>query len=439
MEQVKKFIREHPHMWWGLYLPVYLTMFFIIEHLITDNYWATQTAIDDYIPFCEWFVFPYDSWSFLLVAIGIYLIVKDAEGFRRYMWTIMITFTTATVFCALVPNGQDLRPAVMEHQNIAAWLLQNTYNLDTNTNVLPSVHVLGVVAGVAAAWHTPGLRKWGWRAGPMAWARSSSPLPCLSSSTPSSTWWRVCWWGPSAMSSYTSSSAKKEIACWQRERGCAVDIIKTPILEGITPEEQEQMRVCFGVREEAFRAGETIYDFSEGRKYLGLIAHGSAVLQRIDRQGGRAILEHLESGGVFGEMLMFENVAGDSITVIAEEPCRVWFMQDEHMTRRCERACAHHSRLVENMFHIMTEKAAALSERVEVLSRRSIREKLLCYFGLLAGQRQRQSFQLPFSLSALADYISADRSAMMRELKKMKDERLVEVAGRQVTLCGPTQ
>ena len=70
MEQVKKFIREHPHMWWGLYLPVYLTMFFIIEHLITDNYWATQTAIDDYIPFCEWFVFPYDSWSFLLVAIG---------------------------------------------------------------------------------------------------------------------------------------------------------------------------------------------------------------------------------------------------------------------------------------------------------------------------------------------------------------------------------
>ena len=55
-----------------------------------------------------------------------------------------------------------------------------------------------------------------------------------------------------------------------------MDIIKTPILEGITPEEQEQMRVCFGVREEAFRAGETIYDFSEGRKYLGLIAHGSA-------------------------------------------------------------------------------------------------------------------------------------------------------------------
>ena len=177
-----------------------------------------------------------------------------------------------------------------------------------------------------------------------------------------------------------------------------MEAVKTPILEGITQEEQEQMRVCFGVREERFRAGETvIYDFAEGRgKYLGLIARARAVIQRIDRQGGRTILEHLESGGVFGEMLMFENVAGDSITVIAEEPCRVWFMQDEHMTRRCEKACAHHSRLVENMFHLMTEKAAALSERVEVLSRRSIRDKLLCYFGLLAGAKTAAASSCPF-------------------------------------------
>ena len=199
-----------------------------------------------------------------------------------------------------------------------------------------------------------------------------------------------------------------------------MEAVKTPILEGITLEEQEQMRLCFGVREERFRAGETVYDFAEGRKYLGLIARGSAVIQRIDRQGSRTILEHLESGGVFGEMLMFENVAGDSITVVAETACRVWFMAADQVTKRCE-------------------KAAALSERVEVLSRRSIREKLLCYFGLLAGQRQKPSFQLPFSLSALADYISADRSAMMRELKKMKDEHLVEVAGRQVTLCTPAR
>ena len=76
MQTIKHFFKTHPHAWWGFYLPVYLAMFFIIEHFITDNYWATQTPLDDAIPFCEWFVFPYDSWSFLLVGFNIF-----ASGF----------------------------------------------------------------------------------------------------------------------------------------------------------------------------------------------------------------------------------------------------------------------------------------------------------------------------------------------------------------------
>ena len=79
MQTIKTFIKDHPHMWWGLYLPVYLGGFFLIEHFITDNYWATQTSIDDYIPFCEYFVIPYDSWGFLLLALGLYLIVNQHQ------------------------------------------------------------------------------------------------------------------------------------------------------------------------------------------------------------------------------------------------------------------------------------------------------------------------------------------------------------------------
>lgn len=145
MQRIKTWIRENPHVWWALVLPVYLTLFFIIEHFIKDNYWATQTSIDYHIPFIPQFIVIYDSWSFLLFALGIYLIVKDPEGFRRYMWTILLTFFTATAFCALVPNGQDLRPAVMEQHNFFTWMVQYTYSLDTNTNVFPSVHVLGVL------------------------------------------------------------------------------------------------------------------------------------------------------------------------------------------------------------------------------------------------------------------------------------------------------
>lgn len=168
MQAIRHFFKTHRHAWWGLFLPAYLIMFFAVEHLVTDNYWATQTSLDELIPFCEWFIFPYVSWSPLLAVLGIYLILREPEGFRRYIWFLMLTFTTATVFCALVPNGQDLRPALTGQENIAAWLVAYTYSIDTCTNVFPSVHVLGVMGALSAIWNSPTLRKpairWGWTA-----------------------------------------------------------------------------------------------------------------------------------------------------------------------------------------------------------------------------------------------------------------------------------
>ena len=212
-----------------------------------------------------------------------------------------------------------------------------------------------------------------------------------------------------------------------------MDIGASPLFRDISEESLQAMCACFDMREYTFRPGELVYDFSEGRNMVGVLTKGAAVIERIDHQGSRTILERLEEGGVFGEMLMFENVSGDYITVVAETPCHVWFMAAEQVTKRCEKACTHHTRVVENMFRLAAEKATSLYERVEVLSRRSIRDKLLCYFSLLAAKSGGE-FQLPFSLSALADYISTDRSAMMRELKKMRDERLVDIPGRRVLL-----
>lgn len=213
-----------------------------------------------------------------------------------------------------------------------------------------------------------------------------------------------------------------------------MEIGTSPLFQGVSEESQQAMCACFDMREQSFRAGEVVYDFSAGRNMVGILAQGAAVIERIDHQGSRTILERLDEGGVFGEMLMFENVAGDSITVVAEKPCRVWFMAADQVTKRCKKACAHHTQVVENMFQLVAEKATALYERVEVLSRRSIRDKLLCYFSLLAAKSRSGEFSLPFSLSALADYISTDRSAMMRELKKMRDEALVDIHGRKVLL-----
>jgi membrane-associated phospholipid phosphatase len=165
METIKAFIREHPHMWWALYVPVYLVMFFGVEHAVTDNYWATQLPVDEKIPFLEGFILFYIAWLPFQVGTGLYLIVKDAEGFRLYMWSLMLSFTVSTLVCLLLPNGQDLRPAVLEHRNLCTAMVERLYAIDTNTNVFPSVHVVGVMMVLFAVWRTPGLRRGLWRAG----------------------------------------------------------------------------------------------------------------------------------------------------------------------------------------------------------------------------------------------------------------------------------
>ena len=209
------------------------------------------------------------------------------------------------------------------------------------------------------------------------------------------------------------------------------------IFRDISNSEVEAMIDCFRMRRARFEAGRTICVYGECRGEVGVLLRGRAGLVRFDREGNRTILEQLDSGGVFGEDLTFVPALGDCVEVVSGEDCEVLFMDYGHVMKRCEKACAHHSKLVQNMFRLVTGQVRLLSRRVEVLSRRSFREKLQCYFRLCRLEAGADTFQLPFTLSALADYISTDRSAMMRELKKMRSEGLVSIEGRQVTLREP--
>ena len=195
------------------------------------------------------------------------------------------------------------------------------------------------------------------------------------------------------------------------------------------------MLTCFQAVQRSYMAEELIYDFSASRTdVIGIVERGSVSLIRIDEDGVSTVLEEMGSGGVFGRDLAFAGSAGDSLEVVARTPCDILFIDYPHLFRRCEKACTHHSILVQNMLGLLSNKAQALSERVDVLSRRSIREKLPCYFRQLAEKSGSDTFTLPFSFSVLADYIATDRSAMMRELRHLKEEGLLVTDGRQVTL-----
>ena len=143
---------------YALWLPLYLLAFVLIEHLPQPSYWATQLPLDDAIPFCEWFVLFYCAWYPLLVTVGIYLLLRDAPAFRRYMAFLAVTFFASVLIWLLIPNGQDLRPQVFPRENLPTTLVAALYRIDTNTNVFPSVHVVGAIGAAWAVRKTPSLR-----------------------------------------------------------------------------------------------------------------------------------------------------------------------------------------------------------------------------------------------------------------------------------------
>lgn len=214
------------------------------------------------------------------------------------------------------------------------------------------------------------------------------------------------------------------------------ELERSPLFQGISYDSYLAMVDCFHARTRTYQTGEIILSFGEENQAVGIIEEGTATLMRIDAEGTSTILEVLEAGGVFGETIAFSGIGEDSLMVVCRKDCRVLFIDYEHLVKRCEKACTHHSVLVQNMLRLIADKAMALGERVEVLSQRSIRDKLLAYFSIRAFHSGGGPFELPFSLSALAEYISTDRSAMMRELKRLREEGRVEMDGRRVTLRG---
>lgn len=134
------------HHWYLLIWIVYFVLFYIAEHVVTDHYWVSYLPLDDKIPFCRYFIIPYCMWHPLLFAMTLYLMWYDVPAFKRFMVYIGLGFGGSILFCLIFPNGQDLRPTEFAQHDFFIWLVQRIYTADTNTNVLPSMHVIGCAA-----------------------------------------------------------------------------------------------------------------------------------------------------------------------------------------------------------------------------------------------------------------------------------------------------
>lgn len=206
------------------------------------------------------------------------------------------------------------------------------------------------------------------------------------------------------------------------------------LFQGIDREDLARMMVCFHASEKIYQPGEFVCSYGTDTGQIGVVMEGAVQLLRTYADGRQTILELLEPGNLFGQSLSFTSLAPRELQVYSTGKTRILYIDYFHLIKRCSKACVFHSQLVNNALQMMAQKTVQLSERLEVLSQRTTREKLQCYFSILASQNRSQTFRLPFSYSSLADYLSVDRSAMMREIKKMKNDGLLRTYRHEITL-----
>ena len=138
------FYQAHPIMVALTYLPFYLLGFFLVERLVEPTY-ILHCPLDDWIPFCEYFIVPYAFWFVELVLVPLLLLRYDVGQYYYLCFVMFVGMTCCLLLYVLLPNGLELRVEITRH-NLCAELVRLMQQLDTPTNVCPSIHVASSLA-----------------------------------------------------------------------------------------------------------------------------------------------------------------------------------------------------------------------------------------------------------------------------------------------------
>ncbi len=165
---------------------------------------------------------------------------------------------------------------------------------------------------------------------------------------------------------------------------------------------------------------------------IGIILSGSAHIIQTEYNGNEIIVEELDENSVFGSNI--SNTNSDNYEILAKENTEVLVIDYNKILNPRNIKYNYFNTFFQNLFDIINVKFKEKNERIKVLEKKQIRNKLLEYFDIEYKKTNSKNIYLPFSLKGLADYIAVNRSAMFREIKNLKEERFIEIKNKRITL-----
>ncbi len=202
--------------------------------------------------------------------------------------------------------------------------------------------------------------------------------------------------------------------------------LNSPLFTDIQSEDLTAMLGCIGYHIGVFKKGEIIIFEEENIKHIGIVRSGAVDMIKEDLWGNKTMLVRMRKNELFGETFACGEDNLSVVTFIVSEDAEILFIPFHRVMHSCTMACAFHHKLIENMVRIIANKNRDLMRKVEVISKRTLREKILAYLSIQAQIQGTRYFEIPFGRVELAEYLCADRSALTRELAKMKENGLID-------------
>ena len=200
---------------------------------------------------------------------------------------------------------------------------------------------------------------------------------------------------------------------------------KVKLFDGID-ENLEAMLQCLGGEERTYTRGEIILLTGQPVTAVGVVLTGEVQVIQEDYYGNRSILTELSPCHIFGEAFASAGIKESPVTVLAKTNTTVMFLGIERIINTCPNSCIFHNHLIENLLKILARKNILLSNKNQLLSRRTIQDKVLSYLSLQAEKKGNLAFEIPFTRNELADFLCVDRSALSRVLSKLQKEGTIE-------------
>lgn len=203
-------------------------------------------------------------------------------------------------------------------------------------------------------------------------------------------------------------------------------LLETKLFDCILAEEIAAILKCLKAKKVHYKKNRLISVCGDKIESIGVILSGSVQVIKDDAAGRQTILSVFGQGETFAETLVCAGVQKSDVNVLAAVETDVLFLNYSQVVHTCTNACAFHSKLIQNMLKILAQKSLVMNKKISYLVIKGMRQKLSAYIWEQYTSTGNPEIEIPFTRNELADFLNVDRSAMSRELCRMRDDGLIE-------------